>query len=358
MIRIVALLALLLSCIGCESDEPSICEEIPNLDICVGAQACVPGEVKICPCGGGEEGLQTCNEEGTGLSPCECAEEEGTDADLPISVPIPDASSAGECEPQAYTDCDGDKLHWFDSCLEKGELIEVCDPGLCATGKQSCCEGKQPLCYQGDIYWFDACGTLGDVKESCPEGTACIMGEEEGALPTCEVQQECQFAAYEACHNPVGGPNASPALGDVYSHNSCDEPEGVVEVCECQEICANAACVKTFWDGKWSVTLQGNCGLGTAINYNNVVFSVTGNNMTVTASVAGKEVTYNGTMDCDKSFEITGTLVTEIGAGLGSVSATETWNCQFESLTYFKGQVIENSDFGTCLYDLEGYRNN
>ena len=131
------------------------------------------------------------------------------------------------------------------------------------------------------------------------------------------MEQECQFAAYEACHNPGGGPDSSPALGDVYSHNSCDEPEGVTgglrlpgDLCKCN------ACVKTFWDGKWTVTLQGNCGLGSAINYNNVVFSVSGSEMTVTASVAGKEVTYNGTMDCDKSFEITGTLVTEIGAGL------------------------------------------
>ena len=63
-----------------------------------------------------------------------------------------------------------------------------------ATGKQSCCEGKEPLCYQGDVYWFDACGTLGDVKETCPDGTTCKMGEAEGDLPLL-----CRGAGMSVC---------------------------------------------------------------------------------------------------------------------------------------------------------------
>ena len=333
---------------GCGEEEKSICEELPNLDICVGAKACVPGEVKECPCADGNQGVQSCNEEGTGLSVCSCGEE--------FVAVVGDASTATEpdvvdgepvCESHSYTDCNGNALHWFNSCLEQEELIEVCPEGQCKLNATSCCDGQVPQCYQGSIYWFNACEELGEMKEACPEGTTCQQGSEAGDLPSCEAAQ-CEYNAYTECHNPI--PTQPSTAGNVYNFDSCEVPTNVAKVCECQEICWNAGCVKSFWDGNWVVTLTGSCALGQAINYTGVTFEVSGESVTVQANVGGDVVTYTGTMDCSKTFVVTGSLTTIIG------TATETWSCQFDSLTHFTGQVAEESPLGSCLYDLEGYR--
>jgi hypothetical protein len=348
----IVLFIYLLALMGCAEEEQSICEELPNLEICVGAKACVPGEVKECPCTGGETGIQSCNDEGTSLSDCECGEASEADG----VVATPDTEEPGNlCETHSYTDCVGDNLYWFNSCLEQEDLLVACEPGQCELNATSCCPGQEPGCLQGDIYWFDSCGVKGELKEACGDGFTCKSPEAEEDLPTCVSEDQCTPDYYEACYNPSPAPGQTDALGDVFMFNSCDEPQNVTKVCECQEICNNNACVKTFWDGKWTVSLSGSCALGSAIQYTNVTFDVGADDVVVTANVGGKNVTYNGTMDCDKNFQVTGTLTQE---ALGvEMSATETWSCQFDSLTHFAGQVVEESDFGTCLYDLEGFRN-
>lgn len=341
------LIALLSTFLGCSNGTDTSAEKI-----------CAPGQQLECACGGGAKGFQVCNTGGSGFDPCQCggSEEEEDAYTAPSTLPEEvDTEEEEPCQSHAYTDCIGNNLHWFNSCLEQEELVAVCEPGQCKLNADSCCPGKVPQCYDNDIYWFDSCGVLGELKESCPSGTVCKTGASENAPPACAVEANCTPGTYEACHNPSEAPNATDALGNVFSFNSCDEPEGIVEVCACQEICNNNACVKTFWDGKWTVSLSGSCALGSAINYTNVTFDVNGEEMVVKANVGGKEVIYNGTMDCSKSFTVTGSLTSET---LGiTVTATESWNCQFDSLTHFTGQVLEESDFGTCLYDLEGFRN-
>ncbi len=344
--RVVMALALFV-CLGCGEEEQNICEELPNLEICVGAKACTPGAAQECPCVGGGSGVQTCNADGSALSDCECGEE--TAADVVEETPEPDVVDENGCTSKSYTDCNNlTELWWYNSCLEPEEPIEDCvNNGACGLNKDSCCSDSTPICHDGDIYLFNECGELGDLDEACPGETICKEASQEGAPPTCvEPSADCgEPDAYQACHNPAG----ESGLGDVYNFNTCDEPTSVSKPCACEEMCANGGCVKTFYDGSWKVTLTGTCALGSAINYTGVTFQVSGTDMTVQANVAGQVVTYTGSLNC-KDFQVTGSFNTGFG------TATETWSCTFDSLTHFTGQVVEEGPLGSCLYDLEGVR--
>jgi len=93
-----------------------------------GSTGCLPNETQTCLCPGGGTGVQACNEDGDGWSPCDCS--------------APDASSDGD-EPECATDedcqngltCDGE---------------EVCDRGRCR-------DGDPPACDDDDPCTVDAC---------------------------------------------------------------------------------------------------------------------------------------------------------------------------------------------------------
>ena len=262
----------------------------------------------------------------------------------------------GSCEPQFYTDCVGEDLFWFDSCEKKGALIAACEPGQCETGADSCCPGKVPGCYQGDIYWFDSCGVVLELKETCGGDSTCKPGETENDSPACAAPGPCEGPTYEVCHNPSSNPGALVSAGDVYLFNSCGEPLQVVETCACEEMCNNKNCIKTFWDGTWTVNLSGGCGLGSPLPYTNVIFDVSGENMNVEATVAGKQVSYTGTMDCDQIFAIEGSLTTDGLLG-GEMTITESWDAQLISPVEFTGTMLETiPGIGNCVYDIQGYR--
>ena len=69
---------------------------------------------------------------------------------MDVVTPAADTGSGEpECESKSYTDCVGDNLYWFNSCLEQEELLAACEPGQCQLNATSCCPGQEPGCFKG-----------------------------------------------------------------------------------------------------------------------------------------------------------------------------------------------------------------
>lgn len=60
-----------------------------------GANVCIPGETQNCLCLGGQDGVQACNENGSGFETCECPDDGSTGSSTPATTE-PGDSSGGD----------------------------------------------------------------------------------------------------------------------------------------------------------------------------------------------------------------------------------------------------------------------
>lgn len=183
--------------------------------LCLGAacddsqRVCVPNQSLLCPCAGGATGVQSCNESGSGFTPCECGTTGQPDAVVTADTSLPDAGIADDGAP------------------------DVSAPDASSDGSGDCVADVQKKCDGQSVYWYDSCGKRGDKVESCAVGTVC----ETGACVS-----NCTPHASKSC---VGN--------HVFWFDACGGQESVAESCDDLQYCVNASCVKPVYDGKWYI---------------------------------------------------------------------------------------------------------
>lgn len=175
---------------------------------------CEPGAEVSCPCIGGEQGLQTCNADGTEWGPCVGCPDTGGDADTDGDTDgdtdsdtdgdtdsdtdgdtdsDADGDSDTECIEQAYTQCHEGDVYWFDSCDNLGERLEDCSEAqLCRNLSEveaQCCTLKavsKCTADDNDVHWFDSCDVQGEV-EDCPDPNGeCVVISDIAAECGCQ----------------------------------------------------------------------------------------------------------------------------------------------------------------------------
>ncbi|MCA9716469.1 MAG: hypothetical protein KC468_17490 [Myxococcales bacterium] len=176
-------------------------------------------------------------------------------------------------EPQAFSDCIGDDVHWFDSCGGPGALKEDCgsdgyeDASYCQGGdvwrdfievgcsNSACTTNPVPMlqqdcggdgcsngscnnnmctsqsyaqCNSGDVYWYDSCDNLGSKKEECGSdgyvgGLYCMSGDVYRDYKTAG----CQGAS---CTENVAPQKQEDCGVNGCSNGVCNEPQCVYDV--------------------------------------------------------------------------------------------------------------------------------
>jgi len=313
-----------------------------------GGDVCAPNTTALCNCTATVVGVQSCNSDGSGYSPCQC---EGIDATPEIDAGATDVSveetdavpeDQDICEPYNFKDCIGDEIWYFDSCGKKQELVNTCGaPATCVNGACSgtCEPNHHTECNEeGDaVYWVDSCGVQGGLVTECPAGTACVNAQ---CISACTPHE------YQDCHN-----------GQVYWFDACDEPESVAEICDDEQFCANANCVKPYYDGQWKMVANPNqkdaCGLGSSTYPPQTLnLTIEGGVATASLEVIGISVNYTGTV-VGKTLELTGEW-DQVDNTLGLETVThheETISVEFTSPSTFEGTHIDkfSLDLGASL---------
>lgn len=131
-----------------------------------------------------------------------------------------------KCTPNSIKKCVDNSIFWFDSCGNKGGLVEkCCDEQICDDAKcvQKCKPNATKKCVYNKVYWFDSCGNKGSVAETCCDEQICENGE---------CIDECESHAERKC-----------VKNAVYWFDSCGNKEEKIEKCAADEICEDGECI-------------------------------------------------------------------------------------------------------------------
>lgn len=151
-----------------------------------------------------------------------------------------------ECRPEAYQSCQDGSVYWYDSCDQRGALVEACAEGevcvnqdegpSCQTPDPNCEAQSYQACHENAVYWYDSCDQRGDLITACGANEAC---ERTGDTASCD--STCTDQSYQDCENNTG-----------YWYNSCDERGELVRSCGMNETCARTgdtvSCMTTCQD--------------------------------------------------------------------------------------------------------------
>jgi len=223
---------------------------------------CSPGATQQCFCSGNTTGAQSCTASGTGWEACNCGQ-------VTTPPPGPDATTDGAgCTPttaQFEKRCYLNAVFWYDDCGTKQDQVvqqcqepeETCvetetDGMMNATCQVGCAPMHHKGCENNSVWWFDSCNNKGELVETCPAGSQCK--DKGGNDVVCEEGANCTPHAYEKCNGP-----------DVYWFDSCDNVESLAAQCGEQEFCLGKKCVKPSYVGNWHVSANPNYkeGFGT-----------------------------------------------------------------------------------------------
>ena len=262
---------------------------------------CDPGVYQECPCAGGVQGVQQCDDSGDLWGDCSCdpggASNDASGGDSSavsdVTAPGPEAGPTDDaevCQPQWEKVCNGDVVVWVDSCGILGDTIENCaEVGYCSSEAcvEACLPKAEERCSGNTIYWYDSCGEKESVSAACGDDEFCV-----------------------GCH-------------------------------EDDDLCSKAAqCVKGFYNGKWKITADPNqkdaCGMGPSTYFDLVVDLVVNEDGTVdaTGDVLEYDLHYMGTL-VGKDLEMTATY-SQTTAWI-TLNHVENIDVTFTSLETFEG---------------------
>ncbi|MDD5086201.1 MAG: hypothetical protein PHV16_00445 [Candidatus Nanoarchaeia archaeon] len=129
-------------------------------------------------------------------------EDNGATQEEPLVDESPQDEEQNEpagCVEKYYKMCYFGDVYWYDSCYQKGELVEECS-GDCINGTCVGCDPKiEKRCYAGDLYWYDSCDIRGEKAEECEYG--CIefrcKRQNEGEMIDCGTDVISEENIYE-----------------------------------------------------------------------------------------------------------------------------------------------------------------
>lgn len=234
------------------------CQCAPNArQGCVGAQlfafdSCGAQGALVSTCGAG----QVCAESGSTAS-CVTAPPAmsclGDDVCGAGNLCLGDVCARRLCTPDVAF-CAAGSVRTCDSRGATSVLSAECEGGATCTqgpnGAACSCTAQARLgCFEGDVHQFDSCGAVGALAVDCaagarcvelPTGALCVTVTDGGTVPA-DAGPGCTPAARTGC-----------SLGDLWSYDSCNHLEGLVEDCPdqvtCNTIGGPAACRSSVAD--------------------------------------------------------------------------------------------------------------
>lgn len=161
--------------------------------------------------------------------------------------------AARVCAPNT-TFCAAGTVRACDSRGADSTFLTECEPGTTCTenaGSALCsCAGTGRLgCSGGNVVQLDGCGRVGQLVTTCAASARCV---ETGNTAVCAALPVDGGVAVDA--GVTCTPNASTAcsFGDLWSFNSCNQPQGIVDDCQgaitCNGIGGPPACRSSVAD--------------------------------------------------------------------------------------------------------------
>jgi hypothetical protein len=136
-------------------------------------EVCTPGAQVACACGGGEEGAQACNAEGTALGECDCSNVTGSGAAGPGSGaagpgpggsgPASSAGPGGQGSGGSAV-CDGKGVCEDSDDDNSNDCVGCALDGTCGPAIQACAASEPCANY---IVCLDGCGQTPRCVEGC-----------------------------------------------------------------------------------------------------------------------------------------------------------------------------------------------
>ena len=179
---------------------------------CLGlGEVCEPGEINACPCGDGEEGVQTCGDSGDRWGSCECGAvdhlrddtdaggtaDTGTGADTDSGgTPGLDATIASDKE-SSLDDCSGTGscADQNEACIQFAETIALCVTTCSPSGgNDQCAAGRECV----------------NVGASSPEGGLCLIMNGTGEV--CGPYEEALCSGNATCLSLESGSQVGVCL--------------------------------------------------------------------------------------------------------------------------------------------------
>jgi hypothetical protein len=257
-----------------------------------------------------------------------------------------DVCKDGTCVPGALIDCDDgnpctdDKLDKLKGCVHPPNPAPCSDNNVCTLADTcvagKCVSGPTKNCDDEEFCTFDYChpvtgceATVVADGNSCPgfPNSVCVSGK-------CSCQAGCNGStcAGDGCGGQCDCAPGSSCVSGVCSVAGCGD-------CPAIAFCVNNQCVVPDYNGEWKVTANPStklvCGLANATYLPlTLTLTVVGNIATATASVAGFNLSYVGTV-AGKHLKVVAQY-TESGF-LGDIEHTSVIEVDFDSPTTFDG---------------------
>jgi len=128
------------------------------------------------------------------------------------------SDTTASCTKMASQGCHDTEIYWFDSCGQVDHVATYCTaPETCVEEQDgtprcedpaaSCTPDAEVRCSGPDVYRYDSCGNRGDLVELCGVGTTCLddadgQGDPGCAVPPCTDDGGCDQGEY--CETSTG----------------------------------------------------------------------------------------------------------------------------------------------------------
>ena len=235
-------------------------------------EVCEPGEINTCPCGDGEEGVQTCGDSGDRWGSCECGDIDHLRDDTDVGGGT-GGDTGSDAPPALDTPLASDTASSLDNCAGTGicaDANETCvrfsaDLALCIT---TCVPtGAADQCAAGR-----SCLNVGDAS---PSGGLCLSANSAGGIcgayeeALCEPQLVCAMleagAETGVCLDRCSTAGATCAGGPAGSDYRCvlgtaDNPEACAFLCSPHSSSPCPSGLRCGSDGVCLPCESGDCG--------------------------------------------------------------------------------------------------
>lgn len=144
------------------------------------------------------------------------------------------SAGASYCSPNAYKQCEGKTLYWYDSCGNQ-QNAEYCPSGCwdnqCQDYNYSCAYHAYKACVGNYLYWYDSCGNRQD-SQYCQNGCQNNQCQEYNNYNYNYNYGNCNYHAYRLCEG-----------NSIYWYDSCGNRQDLYQTCHGNQTCKYGQCV-------------------------------------------------------------------------------------------------------------------
>ncbi len=155
-----------------------------------------------------------------------------------------------QCNENSYKQCSNGSVYWYDSCGEKGSIVENCS-GSCknigvdnASCVSNCESHSTQKCYDNGIYWYNSCGE----KESLALDCGAKVCDDSIETPQCKATNLCENVncpSNSECKVSSTNETACYCIAGYHVNSdstACEADETQIDPCESVNCPRNSTC--------------------------------------------------------------------------------------------------------------------